>query len=151
MTVADGGVFENLNLGSAIVKCREQGVPDHKIIVDIVTCFDYPIEIEQWSYEEALYKSVSEIQKRKTELKNAYYYLEDIERVMRGFQDVQFRYILQPSKKLPSKFIPIISTLEEAEYQLTLGRQDMLDLIESGKVSNNKHIQKFIDDRQSLY
>jgi len=88
MVLADGGVFENLNLGPAIVKCREQNVPDNKIIIDILLCFDYPIDIKEWTYEEAKYKSVSELNKRKMEIKAAYYYLEDIERVLRGFPDV---------------------------------------------------------------
>ena len=61
MVLADGGVFENLNLGPAVIKCREQGVPDNKIIVDVLLCFDGPIHVEEWTYEEAKYKSVSEL------------------------------------------------------------------------------------------
>ena len=97
LILSDGGVFENLNLGPAIDKCRDMGVPDSKIIVDVLLCFDGPVDIKEWTYEEAKYKSVKELYERKIDLKNAYFYLEDIDRVMRGFPDVQFRYVLEPS------------------------------------------------------
>lgn len=40
MTLVDGGVFTNLDLGEAIVRCREEVENDEDIIVDIVLCFD---------------------------------------------------------------------------------------------------------------
>lgn len=40
MTLVDGGVFTNLDLGEAIVRCREEVEKDEDIIVDIVLCFD---------------------------------------------------------------------------------------------------------------
>jgi len=50
------------------------------------------------------------------------------------------RYILEPSKRLPSKYIPIISNLEDIMFQIELGVKDMEELIKSGKRTNNKHI-----------
>lgn len=41
-TLVDGGVFTNLDLGEAIVRCREEVTNDKDIIVDIVLCFDKP-------------------------------------------------------------------------------------------------------------
>jgi hypothetical protein len=55
----DGGLFTNLDLAEAIVKCRESGVKDENITVDIIMCFDKKVEIEEWTMEEAKWKSAS--------------------------------------------------------------------------------------------
>ena len=46
LVLVDGGVFTNLDLAEAIVKCRDLGVDDQQIIVDIVMCFDSKTEVE---------------------------------------------------------------------------------------------------------
>ena len=43
MSLVDGGLFNNLDLADAILKCREIVDDDSKIIVDIIMCFDKPI------------------------------------------------------------------------------------------------------------
>jgi predicted acylesterase/phospholipase RssA len=45
-TLVDGGVFTNLDLGEAIVRCRETVDRDQDIIVDIILCLGSPVEIE---------------------------------------------------------------------------------------------------------
>ena len=40
--LVDGGVFTNLDLGEAIVRCREQVERDEDIIVDVILCFESP-------------------------------------------------------------------------------------------------------------
>lgn len=57
MTLVDGGVFTNLDLGEAIVRCREEVERDEDIIVDIVLCFDQPVRIPEWSASEASSKN----------------------------------------------------------------------------------------------
>lgn len=43
MVLVDGGLFNNLDLADAILKCREIVDDDTKIIVDIIMCFEAPI------------------------------------------------------------------------------------------------------------
>ena len=57
MTLVDGGVFTNLDLGEAIVRCREEVEKDEDIIVDIILCIADPVEINNWSMEEAKWKT----------------------------------------------------------------------------------------------
>lgn len=69
MLLVDGQIFEGLDLGHAISKCREhEGVKDEDIVVDILLCFDYPVKIREWTYEEAKYKTTKEIYQRKKEI-----------------------------------------------------------------------------------
>src|SRR5690348_4672707 len=53
----DGGIFENLGLAHAITSCREEGVDDEDIIIDILLCFNVPNWMDEWDYEEAKNKS----------------------------------------------------------------------------------------------
>lgn len=116
MVLVDGGTYENLDLAEAIVKCRKLGAEDKDIIVDVILCTPGPIEVKKWTYEEARWKTSWDMNNRKKELKEYYYYKEDVERVMRGFPHIQFRYIMAPSVPIPESYIPIFQTKEEIDY-----------------------------------
>jgi predicted acylesterase/phospholipase RssA len=59
MVLVDGGTFTNLDLADAILKCKEVVDDEKDIIVDIITCFDVPVEIQPWTLEEARFKTAS--------------------------------------------------------------------------------------------
>lgn len=50
LILADGGTFEQLNLAPAIEKCKEEGVEDEDIIVDVIFCTD-PSPFDEWTKE----------------------------------------------------------------------------------------------------
>jgi len=94
--LVDGGTFTNLDLSEGIIKCREQGFPDEKIIVDVIMCFDKVVEIEPWTMEIKKFKNAFEYYLRKEHLRDFYYYYEDVTRVVQGYPDVVFRHLLTP-------------------------------------------------------
>jgi predicted acylesterase/phospholipase RssA len=47
--LVDGGVFTNLDMSEAIIKCKDLGYKEENIIVDVVMCFDKVVDIESWS------------------------------------------------------------------------------------------------------
>lgn len=53
MTLVDGGVFTNLDLGDAINRCKEMVDNDEDIIVDMILIFSEPEKIQEWTLEEA--------------------------------------------------------------------------------------------------
>lgn len=75
---------------------------DENIIVDIVMCFDKKIEIDNWTMEEARWKNAYQFDKRRDAFRDYYYYYEDIKRVIVGYPDIDFRFIVTPSTNLPS-------------------------------------------------
>lgn len=108
MSLVDGGVFNNLDLGEAIVRCREEVDKDEDIIVDVVLCFNEPHKIPEWTLEEGLNTNTYNLYNRKNYLKDYYFwYYEDLIRVMRGYPHVKFRYVVTPSQALRSEYIPI--------------------------------------------
>jgi predicted acylesterase/phospholipase RssA len=113
MTLVDGGVFTNLDLGEAIVRCREEVENDEDIIVDIVLCFDQPVKIPEWTPEEAKWKNAYQFYERKSAFRDYYFwYYEDVIRVIRGYPHIKFRYLVTPSQTLPSEYFPIFATNE---------------------------------------
>jgi predicted acylesterase/phospholipase RssA len=40
MSLVDGGVFANLNMGESVVRCREAGFEDKDIIVDTILIYE---------------------------------------------------------------------------------------------------------------
>ena len=113
MNLVDGGTFENLDLAEAIVKCRNMGAKDEDIIVDIILCYPGPLGVKHWTYEESKWKTSWDMNNKKKELKDYYYYKEDVERVMKGFPHIKFRHVIAPSTEIPSSYIPIFWTPEE--------------------------------------
>ncbi len=114
----------------------------------MLLCYDGPIELEKWTVEEAKTKTTNQINKRKKALRNAYYYKDDVDRVMEGLPDVHFRYMVSPSIDLPAKAVPIFSTPEEIEFQLDLGEVDMTRTINEHKHSNLECLNHKLNQRR---
>jgi len=96
MTLVDGGLFTNLDLGEAVIRCREEVEKDEDIIVDIILLMNKPINIKEWTMKEAKWKNAYQINQRTKELKNYYYYYDDVYRVIQGYPNVNFRYLFYP-------------------------------------------------------
>lgn len=92
-------------------------------------CFDKKMEIEEWTLEEARWKSGNQLFERRELYRTYYYYFEDILRVIMGYPNVEFRFIIIPTTDLPSMFFPIFATREQIEYQLDLGEKDAEEML----------------------
>lgn len=116
LLLVDGGTFDSLDLAEAIVKCRKKGFKDENIVVDMILCYPGPIGVPHWSYEDAKWKNSWDLHQRKNDLKEYYSFQEDVERVMRGFHHIKFRYIVSPSSQIPAASVPIYWTPEDIQY-----------------------------------
>ena len=50
--------------------------------------------------------------------------MDDVAAIMRAYPDVHFRYLISPSKNLPSSYIPIFVRHEDIETSIKFGYQD---------------------------
>jgi hypothetical protein len=48
LTLFDGGLFSTISIGDPIQRCREEGVSDEDIIVDVIMCYSKIYEIGDW-------------------------------------------------------------------------------------------------------
>jgi predicted acylesterase/phospholipase RssA len=81
--LVDGGVFSNLEMDEAILKCREKGFEDKDIIIDAIACFNSVVELDPWTLRESKFESAYGYYQRKRDLSSFYYYYEEIIRVVR--------------------------------------------------------------------
>ena len=95
-TMVDGGIFANVDVSESIIKCRDMGFADEDIIIDAILCFDKVIKVPEWHLREIKYKNAWDMFARHTQLKEFYYYFEDIIRVVRGYPKVNFRHLISP-------------------------------------------------------
>ena len=102
-----------MDLGEAILRCREEVEDDKNIIVDIILCFPAPVYLEKWTTSDARQKSAYEFSQRKEEMKIYNEAYEDVVRTVRGYPNVNFRYLITPSEVLPTQWFPIFATDEE--------------------------------------
>ena len=134
LQLVDGGTFTALNVGDPIDRCREEGVEDKDIIVDIIMCLDHFANLDKWTMQETSWKDALSIFLRRDKIGYYYNYFEDVISVTRGFHDVFFRYVLYPSQKPPSGgLIPINTTKEDTKAEIRLGYDDGKKAIEFSK------------------
>lgn len=122
--LVDGGVYTNIDLSDAIVKCKDMGYEEKDIIIDAIFCFDKQVFLEEWSMFDSKYKNAYQLYERKENFVNFYYYYEDITRVVRGYPDVHFRHLIAPTMQLPGTWLPILEGREEVETMIKAGYED---------------------------
>ena len=86
--LVDGGIFDNINLSEAVLKCRDFGFDDKDIIVDMIMCHNMPMNLKQYLKDESWYLNAFEMFSRKLEMTEFYGTYEDVVRVVRGFPHV---------------------------------------------------------------
>ena len=122
--LVDGGTFTNLDISESIIKCRNKGFEDKDIIVDAILCFDSKMAMEEWTLKQMKYKNAYDIFKRNNQLKEFYYYFEDLIRVIRGYPDIQFRHLITPDEDLGGAFIPVFDGTAQILQLLAYGEKD---------------------------
>lgn len=93
----DGGSVWNLNLVSAVQRCREIVDDDSKITIDIIVC-GATKKLAPWNQKN---KAVSNYLRFK-DIKDYYDSKAEIWKFMQAYPKVNFRYYVEPSGSLPS-------------------------------------------------
>lgn len=95
----DGGTVWNTNLVTAIERCREQVDDDSEISIDIITV-RYPREFNWKDSRNAAVNFYEHFQ-----IKYQSHWVDDIFEFMKAYPEVNFRYLVNPSKKLPGQVL----------------------------------------------
>ena len=93
----DGGTVFNLNMVSAVHRCREIVDDDSMINIDILMCSAGKEAQEGWEYKN---KAVSNFL-RYQDIKSAYESNDDVREFMKAFPKVNFRYYVEPTEPIP--------------------------------------------------
>lgn len=111
-TYIDGGCIWNLDVAGAINRCKEIVDDDADIIVDIILCSSIqlgsPGDLKK-------YKALDHYMRAK-EIYEWQDYMQDIERNLEMFKNVEFRYVLAPSETLSVSPIPLDFSKKHLDY-----------------------------------
>ena len=114
----DGGVLLNVNVQSAVRRCKELGIAEDDIIIDAILPTGFQIDKE---YPNETYTGFDMLLRYRQIVKYKAA-LDDIVHAYYDFKAVNFRYIVMPTIDLPSGAIP-----------LAFDHDDMMSMIEMGK------------------
>jgi len=127
-TYIDGGCTRNLDIGAGVLRCRNQGFSDDKIVVDTIFLDDGAIQdvvAEDFSTLQMLMRTL--------EIKSYNSAMSYLLTAKYEFPNVQFRYAVTPSTKLPSSSIPIGFNTDNLNTMIQLGKSDALAAIQKGE------------------
>jgi predicted patatin/cPLA2 family phospholipase len=127
-TLVDGGSIWNLDISSAVRRCREIVDDDKDIIIDTVSCSNYEIKREDVNKFSAL-----EHYMRAREIKSFYGELDEIQKAKMLFPDVTFRYSIAPSEVLSSSPIPLDFSKEHLDTCFKVGEKDAKAAVDLGE------------------
>jgi len=132
----DGGVKASIDFASGINKCLDIGYSLENIFIDAVLCSSAArlpqIDVEQLHPVEVLIRVL--------EIYGYDYSMKEIDDISIDFPKTNFRYIVSPSKKLPSSLIPLTFSPKQIEEMIEIGVEDAKNAIIHGFEGNGKEI-----------
>ena len=127
LVLMDGGVMINIDVHSAVRRCKELGFEDKDIIVDAILPTGASID--------KIFSNVTytgyDMYKRYKQLIEYRAALDDIIHAINDFPNVYFRYIVFPLESIPSFTVPIFFNKDSIEEMIKLGENDARKVIES--------------------
>jgi len=131
-TFMDGGVKVSVDIPTAVNKCRDRGFMDTDIVVDVLLNSAKTLkrddDVSKFHPLDVLYR-VFEI----------YGYdmaMSDLEEMGRIFPNVTIRYVVAPSKALPSGTIPLNFKPDQMEQMIQIGIVDGTNVVKMGEGVN---------------
>lgn len=131
-TLIDGGMLWNVDIPSAVRRCKEIVDDDTDIIIDIVSCFGQP-PILPPTEDLDRYTALGHY-RRSLEIKSFYEMVNRVESGKFLYPKVNFRYIISPSEGLLSikNPIPLLFTKDHTNKCFAVGKKDTENAIKLG-------------------
>lgn len=139
----DGGVKNSVDVAGGIHKCLDSGFKDEQIIVDVILCSS-----EHLSEIDATTAHPLNILNRVFQLYSNDKYVKDIDDVKTVFENVKFRYIIEPTVTLPSGDLPLNFSPDQIQIMIQQGIEDAQNVVKLGTgVSFDNFIKKHKEAR----
>lgn len=138
-TYIDGGSVQNLDVAGAVERCREITDNMADIIVDVILCTGSHLPDVDQSQDKTL-----QMLSRYLQINSYQSALDDLLHAKVDFPNLNFRYVIIPTVKLPSGEIPLGFDKAQLQEMIDIGMQDAEDRIKAG-VTDFKDIQEKLD------
>lgn len=140
-SLIDGGVIWNIDIPSAIRRCKEIVQDEKDIVIDMVLCGDNRIEkkeaLERYSTLDHLFRGM--------EIKSFYNGMNDFNSSTVLYPDVEFRYLIVPTENLSSGFLPLDFSQAQIDKCFEVGKKDARHAVRLGSGGYGKVVLKYIE------
>jgi len=142
----DGGTVWNLNLVSAVKRCREIVDDDSKITIDIIVCHAGK-KFSDWEDKD---KAIGNFMRYK-EIKDVYSSNADIWLFQQAYPDVNFRYYVEPSGPLPGglSIIKVDNATVTWPAQM-MGRKDGANVVDQGEGKGFEKLNAWMAEHEQV-
>jgi predicted acylesterase/phospholipase RssA len=127
----DGGVKISVDLASGINKCLDMGYDETNIVVDVVLLNSKVLTVQDAKGVHPLGVLV-----RIMEIYGYDNAMKDFEDIKVDFPKVNYRYVVAPTKSLPSGSIPLTFSPQEIETMIGFGLEDAKTVVKKGEGVN---------------
>ena len=141
----DGGTVWNLDVASAIRRCKEVVEDDSDIIVDMILAGSNGSVLDKDTKKELAEMTALEHYMRGQEIKDFYNIMSDYKSTVKLFPKVDFRYLAFPSKKLSTGVIPLNFNREQIDICFEAGKQDSAIAIELGAKEYSRVVMEYLE------
>lgn len=123
----DGSAVWDIDIFSAINRCTAKGFKNEDIVVDVVMTSS--ANLKEVQAED--YKSIGMLF-RYLEISSFYNSMDGLLRAKFAYEGVNFRYVISPTKSIPSSLYPLKMTEAQVTDAFDMGYHDAQDVISKG-------------------
>jgi predicted acylesterase/phospholipase RssA len=143
----DGGVKVSVDLASGINKCLDMGYEESNIVVDVVLLNSKVLPVQDATGVHPLGVLV-----RIMEIYGYDNAMRDFDDIKKYFSKVNYRYVVAPTKSLPSGSIPLTFSPKDIETMIGYGLEDAKNVIQKGEgVNLAELLNEFKAERTKMY
>lgn len=146
-TYVDGGTVWNLDISSGINKCLENGFEEKNIIVDAILCSGKRVAKRS---DQQNYNTIQNYI-RHWEISSYYTTMSDIDEIIRGYQKVEFRYVVIPERPLPSGYIPLGFKHDDIVLMIEQGYEEAKEVIKNHTNSSFHRVSQSMEELMNIY
>jgi len=141
----DGGSLWNIDIPTAVRRCREVVDDDKDIIVDAILCGSNP-PVSPPKGELKKYSALSHY-RRAGEIKGFYDTMNKLDSALFNYPDVEFRYVIGPSESLStsSNPIPLDFSKSHLDKCFEVGKKDARNAVKMDPMKYYETMQKYRD------
>lgn len=141
----DGGGLWNVDIPSAVRRCKDIVDKDEDITIDIIFIGNHHLA-DMTKEELNSFTSLEHYMRSKT-IHSFYDTLNKIERGIENFPNVNWRYVIGPSEKLSTSAnpIPLDFSQKHVDRCFEVGRKDAENAVKLGNLGNFRVFQEFRD------
>jgi len=135
----DGGSVWNLDLSSAVRRCKEIVDDESDIIVDMILCSNNKVKIVENIKEFSTLENFM----RGREIMSFYEGMDEIEKSRILYPKVNWRYVVAPSEELSESIIPLDFSKDHLDKCFAVGKKDAINAVKLGEGGNYEVIKEY--------